>query len=161
MRVDRCPLTKFISIANADYQTGVLGAGLVIQALMKRTKAPVTFDIDLSLCHYNIWLYRAGPYTSEQQASIRALHPSFKPRHTTDLPEIAGMLMESLKTARPGLFENPDFYEQISGKEWGDTRPINVIGAPFKLTKSTVGFLVPSGRRGWSNDNPTWITTVV
>ncbi|KAH8661740.1 caib baif family enzyme [Ilyonectria robusta] len=142
-------------LPNADYQTGVLGAGLVIQALMKRTKAPVTFDIDLSLCHYNIWLYRAGPYASEQQASIRALHPNFKPRHTTDLPEIAGMLMESLKTARPGLFENPDFYEQISGKEWGDTRPINVIGAPFKLTKSTVGFLVPSGRRGWSNDNPT------
>ncbi|EFW99724.1 caib baif family enzyme [Grosmannia clavigera kw1407] len=144
-------------LPNADYQTGVLGSGLVIQALMKRTKAPVTFDIDLSLCHYNIWLYRVGVYTPEQQASIRALHPEFKPRHTTDLPEIAGMLMESLKTARPGIFKTPGFYEEISGKEWGEERLINVIGAPFSLTESTLGFLVPSGRRGWSNANPTWV----
>lgn len=127
---------------------------------MKRTKAPVTFNVNLSLCHYNIWLYRAEPYTLVQQAAIRALHPTFKPRHTTDLPGIAGMLMESPKTARPGLFEYPDFYEQISGEEWGDERPINIIGAPFKLAKSTTSFLVPSGRRGWSNNNPNWNTAV-
>lgn len=148
-------------IANADYQTGVLGAGLIIQALLERTKAPVTFNIDLSLIHYNIWLYRAGAYTAEQQAAIRANHPNFKPRHTTDLPEIAGMLMESVKAARPGFFETPDYYEQISGREWGDERPINVIGAPFKLSKSSVGFLFPSGRRGWSNNSPTWITSAL
>ncbi|KAM0226821.1 hypothetical protein ACHAP5_012306 [Fusarium lateritium] len=63
-------------LPNSDYQTGVLGSALVIQALLKRTKANVTFNIDVSLVHYNLWLSRAGPYDAEQQKALRDLHPT-------------------------------------------------------------------------------------
>lgn len=129
----------------------------MIQALLKRTKANVTFNIDVSLIQYNLWLNRAGPYDAEQQKALRDLHPDFKPRHNWDLIEVALACIDSVNKARPGVLNNRDFFETISGKEWGETRDISVVGVPFKLSKSDTTFKVPSGRRGWSNTNSKWL----
>lgn len=41
-------------LANSDYQTGLVGAVAIMQALLARTKDDTTYDIDVSLTQYNI-----------------------------------------------------------------------------------------------------------
>ena len=65
-------------------------------------------------------------------------------------------MMATINVSRPGLIQNPDFYITMSGKEWGE-KDIKVLGAPFSLPKSRLDYQVPSGPRGWANNNIDWI----
>lgn len=143
--------------ANADYQTGVLGSALIVNALLRRAKEDVTFNINLGLSNYNVWLCSLGIYDEQQQKKLRELHPNFKPTHLSDIPDIANMVVDTVRESIPGLVDNPEIYEQISGREWNEERPISIIKVPFNLSKSKTNFRVPSGRRGWSDSNPYWL----
>lgn len=150
-------LTRMCPSANADYETGVLGAGLVVNALKLRATSDVTFNIDLSLVHYDIWLYRNGVYDAEQQKVLREKHSDMHLRYNNDLLEVYTAAQAAVEKLRPGILMTPDYYTKIPGKEWGEERDISITAPPFDLSVSTIGFKVPSGRRGWSNNNPDWL----
>jgi hypothetical protein len=128
----------------------------VIQALQKRTKEDVTFNIDISLTQFNIWFYRLGQYNEAQCSGILRLNPSFKARHYDGMFSMIEKVPKSVEACRPGLLKTPEFYIKMSGKEWGEDRDISILGAPFDLSKSRLDYLVPSGKRGWSSEDIEW-----
>ena len=149
MNVSKAYFLINISIANSDYQTGLVGAAAAIQALISRTKEDITFDIDFTLTQYNIWYYRLGQYDKEQSRALLARNPGFRVRYFDEMSSLLVKTLESVHISRPGLVETPSFYLKMSGKEWG-VGDMFVLAPPFDLEKSVVNYLVPSGRRGWA-----------
>lgn len=121
-----------------------------IQALLARTKDDVTFDIDISLTQYNIWYYRLGLYSEEQQHALRSRDMQFKPRHYDDIIELIRMTHESLLRVRPEMFQHPEYYWSMSAKEYGIDDEFKILAPAFKLSRSSIGYEVPTGRRGRS-----------
>lgn len=142
-------LTDICPTANSDYQTGLVGAAAVVQALLARTQQDNTFDIDLSLTQYNIWFYRLGLQSEAVQQDIREMHAGFDIRHSHDVLEMVTKTHKSLLQARPGLIK-PEFYWDMDGSEWGLDRPIGVLAPAFKMSQTKLEYAVPSGRRGRS-----------
>ncbi|KAK0387251.1 hypothetical protein NLU13_5564 [Sarocladium strictum] len=137
-------------LPNSDYQTGLVGAAAAIQALLHRTHEDTTFDIDISLTQYNIWYYRLGLYSEEQQAALRSRDLQFKPRHYDDIVELVRKTHESLVRIRPEMFQHPEYFWIMTAKEYGIDDDFKILAPAFKLATSTVGYKVPTGRRGRS-----------
>lgn len=142
--------------ANSDYQTGLVGAVAAIQALLARTKDDVTFDIDISLTQYNIWYYRLGLYTEEQQRALRGRDPQFSPRHYDDMGTLVAKTHKSLKTIRPDLFTHPEYFSEMTGEEYGLDENFRILAPAFKFELSDIGWEVPTGRKGRSK--PEWVS---
>ncbi|KAF5684086.1 acyl-CoA transferase carnitine dehydratase [Fusarium denticulatum] len=136
---------------NSDYQTGLVGAAAAIQALLARTQEDVTFDIDISLTQYNIWYYRLGSYSEDQQKALRNRDPQFSPRHYDDMSALVGKTHQSLQKIRPEIFKHHEYFWDMSGKEYGLDEDFKVLAPAFKFEKSSIGWDVPTGRRGRSN----------
>ncbi|KAF5632070.1 caib baif family enzyme [Fusarium sp. NRRL 52700] len=140
-------------VANADYSTGMLGAGLIVNLLWQRAHADVTFDLKLSLVHYDTWLYKFGQYDKVQQDALRDLHKDFTTNFNDSfLFEAQANAWKSINTIRPGLSDRPEFYSTLPGKLWGEERDMQVVAPPFEFSKSEIGYRYPSGRRGWCKD---------
>ncbi|KAF5594910.1 acyl transferase carnitine dehydratase [Fusarium subglutinans] len=135
---------------NSDYQTGLVGAAAAIQALLVRTQEDVTFDIDISLTQYNIWYYRLGSYSEDQQKALRSRDLHFNPRHYDDMSALVGKTHQSLQKIRPEIFKHPKYFWDMSGKEYGLDEDFKVLAPAFKFEKSSIGWDVPTGRRGRS-----------
>ncbi|KAF4415456.1 acyl- transferase carnitine dehydratase [Fusarium acutatum] len=135
---------------NSDYQTGLVGAAAAIQALLARTQEDVTFDIDISLTQYNIWYYRLGSYSEDQQKALRSRDLQFSPRHYDDMSALVGKTHQSLQKIRPEIFKHPEYFWDMSGKEYGLDEDFKVLAPAFKFEKSSIGWDVPTGRRGRS-----------
>ncbi|KAF5615604.1 acyl transferase carnitine dehydratase [Fusarium tjaetaba] len=135
---------------NSDYQTGLVGAAAAIQALLARTQEDVTFDIDISLTQYNIWYYRLGSYSEDQQKALRNRDPQFSPRHYDDMSSLVGKTHQSLQKIRPEIVKHPEYFWDMSGKEYGLDEDFKVLAPAFKFEKSSIGWDVPTGRRGRS-----------
>ncbi|KAF6812123.1 formyl-CoA transferase [Colletotrichum plurivorum] len=143
-------------LPNSDYQTGLIGAIAAIQALRARTKEDVTFDIDISLTQYNIWYYQLGLYSEAQQQELRARDPQFKPRHYDDMGALVAQTYSSWLKVRPDLFSHPEFFWDMSGEGYSLDETMKVLAPAFKFETTTIGWEVPSGRRGRSE--PKWIS---
>ncbi|KAF6816690.1 formyl-CoA transferase [Colletotrichum sojae] len=143
-------------LPNSDYQTGLIGAIAAIQALLARTTEDATFDIDISLTQYNIWYYQLGLYSEAQQQELRARDPQFKPRHYDDMGTLVAQTYASWLKVRPDLFSHPEFFWDMSGEEYGLDETMRVLAPAFKFETTTIGWEVPSGRRGRSE--PKWIS---
>ncbi|KAL6242074.1 hypothetical protein RBB50_010986 [Rhinocladiella similis] len=143
-------------LPNSDYQTGLAGAAAAIQSLIARTKEDVTFDIDISLTQYNIWYYRLGLYSEEQQEKIRKRDPTFSPRHFDDMPVLVAKTHESCRRVRPDMFAHPEYFWEMSGQEYGLDENFLVLAPAFKFEKSHIAWEVPTGRRGRSK--PEWVS---
>ncbi|KAF5567534.1 acyl transferase carnitine dehydratase [Fusarium phyllophilum] len=141
---------------NSDYQTGLVGAAAAIQALLARTQEEVTFDIDISLTQYNIWYYRLGSYSEDQQKALRNRDPQFSPRHYDDMSALVGKTHQSLQKIRPEIFKHPEYFWDMSGKEYGLDEDFKVLAPAFRFEKSSIGWDVPTGRRGRSKAE--WIS---
>ncbi|KAF2135831.1 uncharacterized protein K452DRAFT_303256 [Aplosporella prunicola CBS 121167] len=137
-------------LPNSDYQTGLVGAAAIVQALLARTKSDVTFDVDVSLTQYNIWYYRLGQYTEEQGKAILARNEGFMVRHYDEMQTLLFKMLEQYKKVRPDLFENKENFTNMSGKEWGLDEDITILAPSFKFEKSKLEYEVPSGSRGRS-----------
>ncbi|ETS85087.1 hypothetical protein PFICI_03112 [Pestalotiopsis fici W106-1] len=142
-------------LPNSDYQTGLVGAAAAISALIARTKEDVTFDIDISLTQYNIWYYNLGMYTDEQQRELRARDPDFSPRHYDDMSVLVGKTHKSMQRTRPDIFDHPEYFLTMTGKEYGIDEDLRILAPAFKFESSPVGWEVPTGRRGRST--PEWV----
>ncbi|KAK8152557.1 CoA-transferase family III domain-containing protein [Phyllosticta citrichinensis] len=142
--------------ANSDYQTGLTGAAAVLGALLARTKDDVTYDIDVSLTQYNIWYYRLGQYDEEQQTQLRNRNQGFEVRHDDDMLNLVMKTHAAIKLSRPDIFTHPEYFCNMSGKEWGLEDDIVILAPAFKYGKSKLGYSVPSGSRGRSK--PEWLS---
>ncbi|KAH7133253.1 CAIB/BAIF family protein [Dactylonectria estremocensis] len=141
-------------LPNSDYQTGLVGAAAILQALSERTKGDETFDIDVSLTQYNIWYYRLGQYNEEQSKALLARNEGFHVRHYDEMQTLLLKSYATILKARPGILENPEYFWEMSGDEWGVKDEIKVLAPPFKLSKSKLEYAVPSGSKGRSK--PGW-----
>ncbi|KAL4983185.1 CoA-transferase family III domain-containing protein [Aspergillus falconensis] len=137
-------------LPNSDYQMGLVGAAAVSQALLLRTQSDTTFDIDVSLTQYNIWYYQLGEHAPEIQEALRALHKDLHLRHYDEMNSLFTKTFDAVKKARPDLFQRPEYFDTMSGEEWGIDEDISILTTPFKLDKSVLKYDVPSGRRGRS-----------
>ncbi|KAK6210504.1 hypothetical protein LQW54_006112 [Pestalotiopsis sp. IQ-011] len=151
--VDECIVPL---LPNSDYQTGLVGAAAAIQALIARTKDDVTFDLDISLTQYNIWYYNLGMYTDAQQRELRARDPEFSPRHNDDMSVLVGKTHQSMQRTRSDIFDHPEYFWDMSGKEYGLDEDIRILAPAFQFESSTIEWEVPTGRRGRSK--PEWVS---
>ncbi|KAJ5678994.1 hypothetical protein N7462_007238 [Penicillium macrosclerotiorum] len=142
-------------LPNSDYQMGIAGAAAIAHALLVRTQEDVTFDIDISLTQYNIWYYRLGEYTSEMQKALLARHEDLNLRHYDEMSVLVMKTYAAIRKVRPDLFQRPEYFQRMSGKDWGLQEDISILASPFTLEKSIVGYDVPSGSRGRSA--PEWL----
>ncbi|KAF2088022.1 CAIB/BAIF family protein [Saccharata proteae CBS 121410] len=142
-------------LPNSDYQTGLVGAAAILHALYNRTKEDITYDIDVSLTQYNIWYYRLGQYTPEQQKALLARNEGFELRHYDEMQTLLQKTHAAMKKARPDLFVHPEYFEKMTGREWGLEEDILILVPPFKLGMSKLEYQTPSGPRGRSR--PMWI----
>ncbi|OHE90301.1 formyl-CoA transferase [Colletotrichum orchidophilum] len=143
-------------LPNSDYQTGLIGATAAIQALIGRTAEDVTFDIDISLTQYNIWYYNLGLYSDEQQRELRDRDPEFSPRHFDDMSALVGKTHQSWKKIRPDIFAHPEYFWDMSGREFGLDENFRILAPAFTFESTRLGWDEPSGRRGRSR--PDWIS---
>ncbi|KAL5606386.1 hypothetical protein BROUX41_002803 [Berkeleyomyces rouxiae] len=143
-------------LPNADYQTGLIGAAAILEALLIRSREPVTCNINVSLIQYNIWYYRLGQYTDSQRSALLARNEGFMARHNEDMLALLIKVHAQLKKVRPELFTRPENFEHMSGKEWGltDDEDFQILVPPFSMERSKLGYGVPSGCRGRSK--PEW-----
>lgn len=69
-----------------------------MQALYRRALEGGSYNVDIALNTYNNWLLReVGLHDKQTQASLRALHPEFLPRHDTGFFEMAPMILGTTK----------------------------------------------------------------
>lgn len=132
----------------------MVGATAAIEALIERSKADVTFDIDISLTQYNIWFYRLGLYSQEQQKDLRARDPEFCPRHFDDVPELIAKTHKSVLKIRPDILSDPKMMVTMTGAEYDLQEDISVVAPAFAFEKSKIEYAVPTGKRGRSR--PEW-----
>ncbi|KAL4919194.1 CoA-transferase family III domain-containing protein [Aspergillus aurantiobrunneus] len=141
-------------ITNSDYQMVVVGAAAVSHALLVRAQEDVTFDIDLSLTQYNIWYYRLGEQTPEVQKELLARNEGLQLRHYDEMMSLIPKTVAAARKTRPDLFQHPEYFETMSGAQWGIDEDISILTTAFNLGKSRLGYDIPSGSRGRSE--PKW-----
>ncbi|KAL2885716.1 Acetyl-CoA oxalate CoA-transferase [Ceratocystis lukuohia] len=143
-------------LPNSDYQTGLIGAAAILEALLIRSREPVTFDIKVSLTQYNIWYYRLGQYNELQQKALLSRNEGFMARYNEDMVTLLFKVYAQLKKVRPELFTLPENFVHMSGKEWGleEGEDFQILVPPFSMEVSELGYAVPSGCRGRSR--PEW-----
>ncbi|KAJ5895492.1 hypothetical protein N7495_007183 [Penicillium taxi] len=142
-------------LPNSDYQMGIAGAAAVAHALYARTKDDVTFDIDISLTQYNIWYYRLGHHAEEQKKHLLKLHENHGLRHYHEIFILIEKMHAAVRKVRPDAFEQEEYFETMSGKDWGIEDDVRVLSLPFTLNKSRLTYDVPSGIKG--RDKPEWL----
>lgn len=141
-------------LPNSDYQTGLIGAAAILQALLERTKGDETFDVDVSLTQYNIWYYRLGQYDEEQSKALLARNEGFHVRHYDEMQTLLLKSYAAILKVKPDILERPGYFWEMTGKDWGMEDDIKILAPPFKLAKSKLEYIVPSGSKGRSK--PEW-----
>ncbi|KAK7419181.1 hypothetical protein QQX98_003521 [Neonectria punicea] len=137
-------------LPNSDYQTGLVGAAAIMQALLERTQSSETFDVDVSLTQYNIWYYRLGQYNEEQAQALLARNEGFQVRHYDEMQTLLVKTHAAILKARPDILDHPEHFWKMTGKEWGIDEDIAILAPPFKLATSKLEYMVPSGSKGRS-----------
>ncbi|KAH7089680.1 CAIB/BAIF family enzyme [Paraphoma chrysanthemicola] len=108
-------------LPNSDYQTGMVGAIAIVQALSERAMHGGSYAVDTSLTQYNIWFQRLGLFDENTCSAIRSRNEGFKLRHNTELPAMVNAVKESSKKAAGEgagkLWDQERFTESVM--EWG------------------------------------------
>jgi hypothetical protein len=115
----------------------------------------VTFDLEISLTQYNIWYYRLGTYSEDQQQQLRNRDTQFNPRHYDEMSTLVGKTHKSLEKVRPDIFTHPEYFWTMSGKEYGIDEDFKILAPAFTFESSELAWEIPTGRRGRSK--PEWL----
>ncbi|KAJ4234156.1 hypothetical protein NW757_013641 [Fusarium falciforme] len=104
-------------LPNSDYQVGLVGAIAILQALLERTQQNATYNIDVSLTQYNIWYYRLGQYNELRCKELLSRNQDFHVRHFDEMQTLLVKTHAAIKKVRPDIFERPEYFWKIPGKE--------------------------------------------
>ncbi|KAK5044467.1 hypothetical protein LTR84_010748 [Exophiala bonariae] len=98
-------------LPNSDYQTGVVGAVAILQALVQRAETGGDYNVDLSLNQFNLWYLGLGLHDAHTGLQLLDKHPNFKPRHDSEVFLLLDMTRrtctEATGTEKGDLFD-PD-----------------------------------------------------
>jgi hypothetical protein len=138
-----------------------------MQALLRRASEGGSYNVDIALNTYNNWLIREVGFHDEQtQASLRALHPNFLPRHDTGFFEMVPMLLESTMKSNgtgPGqLWDRARFTKGIIrwGQENEEAEYLDwrrIVSVENKLGEREVVFDFDSGSCMPGSDEAKWL----
>lgn len=138
-----------------------------MQALSRRASEGGSYNVDISLNTFNNWLLReVGLHDKETQASLRALHPDFLPRHDTGFFEMAPMVLGTTKKSNgtgPGQLWDPARFttgtirwgvadEQAQYLDWR-----RIVSVDSKVGESEVVFDFNGGSCMPGSDEAKWL----
>lgn len=133
-------------LPNSDYQTGIVGLLGILAAVDRRANEGGSYTVDVSLTQFNQFLLGLGKLPAEVQASLRALHPDFAPRHSDDMGALIAKYLRSAYQSTPTLFK-PEYFDK---KESNFQRPdgkletLGFVTSPVKLEITALGYDIGS-----------------
>ncbi|KAH0845034.1 CAIB/BAIF family enzyme [Fonsecaea pedrosoi] len=154
-------------LPNSDYQTGLIGAMAICQALWKRHRVGGSYNVDISLTQYNLWLMKLGIHDQETCGKLRSLNPRFQARHDTELPSLLAQVKEESKKSLgvgPGKLWDPARFT-TSKMRWGfpdeeashlDWRTIVSFESSHGAKGVALGY--DRGSCAPGSDEPIWLT---
>ncbi|KAH6714923.1 CAIB/BAIF family enzyme [Leptodontidium sp. MPI-SDFR-AT-0119] len=86
-------------LPNSDYQTGIIGAIAVSQALFSRARKGGSYNVDISLTQYNLWYINLGVYDNATHENLLVINPGVVGRHDTELPQLVSQVAQASKSA--------------------------------------------------------------
>ncbi|KAH9211047.1 caib baif family enzyme, partial [Leptodontidium sp. 2 PMI_412] len=86
-------------LPNSDYQTGIIGAIAVSQALFSRSRKGGSYNVDISLTQYNLWYINLGVYDNATHENLLVINPGVVGRHDTELPQLVSQVAQASKSA--------------------------------------------------------------
>ncbi|PSN60390.1 CoA-transferase family III [Corynespora cassiicola Philippines] len=90
-------------LPNSDYQTGIIGAISVCQALLQRATVGGSYNVDVSLTQFNLWYLGLGIHDDQTHHELLRMNPGFSARHDTELhPLVAKVEMLSRRSQGEG-----------------------------------------------------------
>lgn len=106
--------------------------------------------MDVSLSYYNVWLKTLGLYPEDVWQVIR---PQIELRHYMDMAMMLRAIVPGLIKARPDVFANPKFWQEIDAPSYG-----GVVRVPRAVCGYTGGLEVGYERPPTQNgeDPPEW-----
>lgn len=138
-----------------------------MQALLRRASEGGSYNVEIALNTYNNWLIReVGFHDKQTQASLRALHPDFLPRHDTGFFEMVPMVLETTKKSNgtgPGqLWDRARFSRGII--RWGQANEEaeyldwrRIVSVESKLGEREVMFGFENGSCMPGSDEARWL----
>ncbi|WOO79235.1 Formyl-CoA:oxalate CoA-transferase [Vanrija pseudolonga] len=136
---------------SADYGSGVAGLVGTMQALYERARSGGVFDLDVSLCYYNLWELSLGLYDDAVWERIR---PSAPVRHNWDVVMMLGGVGPSLRAQRPSLFTRDDFWQVLPAPTYGPEGKVRILRPVVKFEHLPV--LVSKGPSQNGDDAAAW-----
>ncbi|KAL2848873.1 CoA-transferase family III domain-containing protein [Aspergillus pseudoustus] len=79
-------------LPNSDYQTGLVGAISICQALFARAREGGSYKVDVSLTQYNLWYLQLGVHDATTHEALQSMNPGFTARHDTELHPLVGQV---------------------------------------------------------------------
>lgn len=136
---------------SADYGSGVASLVGTMQALYERASSGGVFDLDVSLCYYNLWELSLGLYDDVVWDRIR---PSVPLRHDWDVMMMLGGVGPSLRAQRPALFTRDDFWQVLPAPTYGPEGNVRILGPVVKFEHLPVRVFKGPSQNG--DDAPAW-----
>ncbi|CAF0775668.1 unnamed protein product [Rotaria sordida] len=116
-------------LPNSDYQTGVIGAIAIVQALHKRAHQGGSYNVDVSLNQFNIWYLDLGQYTDTQRADIMVKYPDLHLHHTDEMHFLVKKTITVMLKSVGKIFGSQNF-ETINSPKWD----VEHTGEPITMT---------------------------
>lgn len=147
-------------LPNSDYQTGIVGAIAIMQALYKRAHQGGSYNVDVSLNQFNMWYVTLGQYTDEQTIHIMSKHPNLHLRHTDQMTSLIPKTIMTLVKSVGKIFA-PQHFQTINSPKWdlsntGKAVPITFLAPIITLDKTILSYNVGSCPPGSYNSNIRW-----
>ncbi|CAF0789767.1 unnamed protein product [Rotaria sp. Silwood1] len=147
-------------LPNSDYQTGIVGAIAIVQALHKRAHQGGSYNVDVSLNQFNIWYLDLGQYTDTQGAEIMAKYPDLHLRHTDEMISLVTKTLTMMIKSVGEIF-GPQNFETINSPKWdvehtGDLIPMTILAPVITFDKTKLSYNVGSCPPGSYDSSIGW-----
>lgn len=147
-------------LPNSDYQTGVVGAIAIMQALYKRAHEGGSYNVDISLNQFNMWYISLGQYIDEQRIDIMSKHSHLHLRHTDEMTSIVPKTIMSMVRSVGKIF-GPQNFETINSPKWdiantGTSVPITFLASVMTFDETSPSYDVGSCPSGSYNSKMGW-----
>ncbi|KAH8587900.1 CAIB/BAIF family protein [Bisporella sp. PMI_857] len=139
----------------SDYGTGAMGAIAALTGLYHRASSGGSWHAQVSLMHYDLFLFRMGQYSDIIQAQLRHRQwkAFFELRHNHSVDQVSGTVMKQMRLQYPWLFDPERYRERWESKQW--KAEVSVVKPVAEIEGLKVEFRRASRPNG--SDKPEWI----